>query len=242
MPLLLFSHSAMSDSLRLQHARLLCSSPSPGVGSNSCPLSQWCQPSQPLLSPVPPAFKLSQHQCLFQWVCSSHQVAKVLEFQLQHQSFQWYSILISFRIDRFDLLAVQRTLKSLLQHHHSKAPVLLCSAFFTVQLSHLYMTTEKTIVLTIWTFVSKVMLLLFHRLWRFLIVFLLRNKHLLISWFQSPSTVILELKKIKSVIVSIFPPSICYEVVELDAMILALRMLSFKPVFSLSSLTFIKSF
>ena len=93
------------------------------------------------------------------------------------------------------------------------------------------MTPEKTIVLTIWTFMGKVMPLSFSRLWRFLIAFLLRNKHLLILWFQSPSTVILELKKIKSVIVSTFSPSICYEVVELDAMILAFWMLSLKPVF-----------
>ena len=104
------------------------------------------QPSHPLLSPSPPAFSISQHQGLFQWVSSSHQVAKVLEFQLQHQSFSEYSGLISFRMDWFDLLAAKGTLKSLLQHHSSKASVLWLSAFFIVQLSYPYMTTGKTIV------------------------------------------------------------------------------------------------
>ena len=108
------------------------------------------QPSHPLSPPSPPALNLSQHQGLFQWVSSSHQVAKVLELQLQHQSFQW--ILISFRIDWFDLLAVQGTLKSLLQHHSSKPSILQCLAFFLVQLSHTYMTTGKTTVLTLETF------------------------------------------------------------------------------------------
>ena len=109
----------------------------------------------PLSSPSPSAFNLSQHQGLFQWVSSSHQVAKVLELQLQHQSFHWYSGLISFRMDRLDLLAVQGTLKNLLQHHSSKASILQHSAFFIVQLSHPYMTTGKTIALTSWTFVGK---------------------------------------------------------------------------------------
>ena len=102
------------------------------------------QPSRPLLSPSPPIFNLFQHQDLFQWVSSSHQVAKGLEFQLQHQSFHWTL--------RTDLLAVQGTLKNLLQHHSSKASILWCSAFFIVQLSHPYMTTEKTIALTSQTF------------------------------------------------------------------------------------------
>ena len=120
------------------------------------------QPSQPLSSPSPPAFNLSQHQGLFQWVSSSHQVAKVLELQLQHQSFpikipNEYLGLISFRMDRLDLLAVQGTLKGL-QHHSSKASILKCSSFFMVQHSHPYMTTGKTIALTRWTFVSKAML------------------------------------------------------------------------------------
>ena len=110
--------------------------------------------------------------------------------------------LISFRMDRLDLLAVQGTLKSLLQHHSSKASVLRHSAFFTVQLSHAYMTTGKTIALTRWTFVGKVMSLLFNMLSRLVITFLPRRKYLLISWLQSPSAVILEPKKIKSATVS----------------------------------------
>ena len=117
-----------------------------------------------------------------------HQVAKQLELQLQHQYFNEYSGLISFRIDRFDLLAVQGTLKSLLQHHTSKASILQCSAFFMVQLSHPYITTGKTIALTRWTFVDKVMSLFFNMLSRFVIAFP-RSKHLLISWLQSPSAV-----------------------------------------------------
>ena len=117
-----------------------------------------------------------------------------------------YSGLISFRIDWFDLLAVQGILKSLLQHHNLKASVLRRSAFFMVQLSHLYMTTGKTIALTIRIFVSKMMSLLFNMLSRFVIALLPKGKHLLISWLQSPSTVILELKKIKSVNVSTFSP------------------------------------
>ena len=119
-----------------------------------------------------------------------------------------------------DLLAVQGTLKSLLQHHSSKASILWCSAFFIVQLSHPYMTTGKTIALTIWTCVGKVMSLLFNMPSRFVIAFLPRSKRLLISCLQSSSTVILEPKKIKSVTVSILSPSICHEVMGLDAMIL----------------------
>ena len=109
-----------------------------------------------------------------------------------------------------DLLAVQGTLKSLLQDHSSKASILQCSAFFMVQLSHPYMTTGKTRALTIWTFVGKVMSLLFSMLSRLVIAFLLRNKHLLISWLQSPSAVILEPKKIKSATVPIVSPSVCH--------------------------------
>ena len=112
------------------------------------------QPSHPLSSPSLPALNLSQHQGLFKWVSSSHQVTKVLEFQLQHQSFNEYSGLISFRMDWLDLLAVQGTLKSLLQHHDSKASILQCSAFLIIQLSHPYMTTRKTIALTTGNFVG----------------------------------------------------------------------------------------
>ena len=115
------------------------------------------QPSHPLSSPSPTAVNLSQHQGLFKWVSSFYQVAKVWEFQLQHQSCQWiYSGLIqSFRMDWLDLLAVQGTLKSLFQHHSSKASILWCSTFFIVQLSHPYMTTGKTIAFTRWIFVGK---------------------------------------------------------------------------------------
>ena len=120
-----------------------------------------------------------------------------------------HSGLISFRMDWLDLLAVQGTLKSLLQHHSSEASVLWCSAFFTVQLSHPYMTTGKTITLTRWNFVNKIMSVPFNMLSRLVITFLPRSKHLLISWLQSPSAVILEPPKIKSATVS---PSICYEV------------------------------
>ena len=128
-----------------------------------------------------------------------------------------YSGLISFRIDWLDLPAVQGTLKSLLQHHSSKASVSQHSAFFMVQLSHPYMTTGKTRALTRWIFVGKVMSLLFNMLSRMVIVFLPRSKHLLISWLQSPSAVMLELSKIKSDTVSIVSPFICHEVMGPDA-------------------------
>ena len=126
--------------------------------------------------------------------------------------------MISFRIDWLDLPVVQGTLESLLQHHSSKASIFWCSAFFMVQLSHLYMTTGKTIALTRQTFVGKIMSLLFNMLSRFVIIFLPRSKHLLISWPQSTSMVILEPKKVKSVMVSIVSPSICHEVMGPDAM------------------------
>ena len=120
--------------------------------------------------------------------------------------------LISFRMDCLDLLAVQGTLKSLLQHHSSKASILWCSAFFIVQLSHPYMTTGKTIALTRWTVVDKVMSLLFNMLSRLVIAFLPRSKGLFISWLQSPSAVILKPPRIRSVTVSTVSPSICHEV------------------------------
>ena len=131
-----------------------------------------------------------------------------------------YSGLLSFRIEWFYLLAVQGILKSLLQYHSSKSLILQHSAFFMVQLSHPYMTTGKTIALTMWIFVSKVMSLLFNMLSKLVIAFLPRSKHLLISWLQSPSAVILELKKMKSDTVSTFSPCTCQEVMEPDAMIL----------------------
>ena len=130
-----------------------------------------------------------------------------------------YSGLISFRIDWFDLLVVQGTLKSLLQHHSSKVPIIQHSVFFMVQLSHPYMTTGKTIALTRWTFVDKVMSLLFNMLSSLVITFLTRSKCLLISWLQSPSKVILEPPKIKSVTVSVVSPSIFHEVMGPDAIL-----------------------
>ena len=126
---------------------------------------------------------------------------------------------LNFMLDWFDLLAVQGPLKSLLQYHIWKASVLQHSVFFMVQLSHPYMTTGKTIALTRWSFVGKLMSLLYNMLSRFLIAFLPRSKCLLILWLHSPSAVILEPKKIKSVTVSTFPPSICQEVMGPDAMI-----------------------
>ena len=154
-----------------------------------------------LSSPSPPAPNPSQHQGLFQWVNSSHEVAKVLEFQLQHQSFR-HPGLISCRMDWLDLLEIQGTLKSLLQHHSSKASILQRSAFFTVQLSHPYTTTRKTIALTRRTLVGKTMSLLFNMLSRLVITFLPRSKCLLISRLQSPSAVTLEPPRLKSDTVS----------------------------------------
>ena len=151
-----------------------------------------------------------------------------------------YSGLISLRTGWFDILEVQETLKSLLQHHSSKASILRCSAFYIVQLSHPYIITGKTIALTRRTLLGKVMSLLFNMLSRFVIGFLPRSKILLISWLQSPSAVILEPKKIKSDTVSIVSPSICHHKMGPDAMILVFWMLSFKPLLSLSSFTFIK--
>ena len=186
----------MSDSFQphgLQHTRLPCPSPTPRVHSNSRPSSRYAiQPSHPLLLPSPPAFNLSEHQGLFQWVSSLHQVTKVLDFQLNISPSNEYSGLISFRMDWLDLLAIQGNLKSLLQYHSLKASIFQWSAYFIVQLSHLYMTSGKTITLTRWTFVGKVMSLLFNVLSRLLITFIPRSKHLLTLWLQSPSAVILE--------------------------------------------------
>ena len=153
-----------------------------------------------------------------------------------------YSRLISFRMDWLYLLAVQGTLKTLLQHHSLKASILRCSAFFIVQLPHPYVTTGKTIALTRWTFVGKVMSLLFNMLSRLVIAFLPRSKHLLISWLQSSSAVIMKPPKIKSFTVSIVFPSICQEVMGPNVTIFVFWMLSLKPAFSLSSFTFIKRF
>ena len=173
------------------------------------------QPFYHLLPPSPPALNLSQHQGLFQWVGSSHQLAKVLGLQLQHSPSSEYSGLISFRIDWLGLLAVQGTLKSFLQHHSFKASVLWCSAFFMVQLSQPYMTTGKTIVLTRWTFVGKVMSLLFNMLSGLVIAFLPRSKCLN---FMVAVTICSDIgaQEKQSVTVS---PSIYHEVMQPDAMI-----------------------
>ena len=168
---------------------------------------------------------------VFSNIWSLHRVAKVLELQLQHQSFQWIIRIDFFRIDGYDLLAVEGTLKSFLQHQSSKASVLWCSVFFMVQLSHPYLTTGKTIALTRWTFAINVMSLLFNMLSKLVMAFLPRSKRLLISGLQSPSAVILELKEIKSVTVSIVSLSNFHEVMGLDAVIFVFGMLSFKPGF-----------
>ena len=158
-------------------------------------MSQWCHPTISS-SLVPFASCLQSFPASGSFPMTLLQEAKVLEFKLQHQSLQWTPRTISFRMDWLDLFAVQGTLKSLLQHHSSKASLLWCSAFFIVQLSHPYMTTGKTIAWTLQTFVSKVISLLFSMLPRFVIAFLPRSKCLLISWLQSPSAMILERPKI----------------------------------------------
>ena len=191
----------MSNSLwphQLQHTRRPCPSPTPGVYSNSCPLSLWGHPtiSSSVISfsshlqpfPASGSFQMSQF-----FTSGGQSIG--LSFSISPSN--EYSGLTSFRMDWLDLLAVQGTLKTLLQHHSLKASILQHSAFIIVQLSHLYMTTGKTIALTRWTFVSKLMSLLFNTLSRFVIAFLPRSKHLLISWLQSPSAVILEPKKMK---------------------------------------------
>ena len=169
-----------------------------------------------------------------------YQEVKVVELQLQHQSFQWIFGLISFRIDWFDLLAAQGTLKSLLQHHSSKALILQCSAFFMVQLTSIH-DYWKNHIFDNMDLCQQSDIGVFNMLSRIVIDFLPRRKHLLISWLQSPAvTVPLEPKKIKSVTVSIVSPSVCHEAMGLDAMISVFWMLSFKPAFPLSSFTFSK--
>ena len=215
----------MSNSLQphgLQHARLPCSSPTPGACLSSCPLSWWCHPT--ISSSVIPFSSCLQSFPAWGSVLRIRW-PKYWSFSFSISPSNDYSGLISFSMDWFDLLAVQGTLKTLLQHHSSKASVLWHSVFFMVQLSHPHMTTGKTIALTRQTFVSKVMSLLFNMLSRLVITFLPRSKHLLISWLQSPSAVILEPKKIKSITVSIVSPSVCHEVMGLDAIILAFWML-----------------
>ena len=191
------SLSVMSSSLQphgLQHTRPSCPSPTPGVYPNSCPLSRWCHPaissSVVPFSSCPQSFPASGS---FQESALRIRWPKYWSFSFSISPSNEYSRLISFRMDWLDLLAVQGTLKSLLQHHSSKASILRRSAFFIVQLSHPYMTTGKIIGLTRWTFVDKVMSLLFNLLSRLVITFLPRSKRLLISgcnhhlqWFWSP--------------------------------------------------------
>ena len=207
-----FSSVAQSS----QHARPPCPSPTPRVHPNSCASSQWCHPA--ILSSVVPVFSCPQPlpasesfpmSQLFAWGGQSIGVsasASVLPKSLSIGPSKEHPGLISFRMAWLDLLAVQGTLKSLLQHHSSEASILWHSAFFTVQLSHPYMTTGKTTPLTRRTFVGKVIALLFNMLCRLVITFLPRSKRLLISWLQSPSAVILEPQKIKSDTVSTVSP------------------------------------
>ena len=174
-----------------------------------------------LLSPIPPNIRVFSNKSTLRmrW-------PKYCSFSFSISPSSENPGLISFRIDWLDLLAVQGTLKSLLQHHSSKASILRYSAFLTVQLSHPYMTTGETIALTRWNFVGKVMSLLFNMLSRLVIIFLPRSKRFLISWLQSLSAVILEPPKIKSTTVSIVSPSIWHEVMGPDAMILVFLALS----------------
>ena len=176
----------------------------------------FCHPAiSSSVTPSPSSLNLSQHQGLFQWVGCSHQMTRILELQLQHQSFQWVSGLISIMTDWFELLAVQGTFRNLIQHHSSKASILSCPAFSTFQLSQLYVTIRKTIGLTMWILVSRVMSLIFSTLSRFVLSSLPGSNCLLISWLPSRFTVILEPPKRKSVTASTFSPSICSEVVGL---------------------------
>ena len=230
-----FSHSVMSNSLRpheLQHTRPPCPSPTPGVHTNSGPLSRWCHPSVsssvvpfsscPQSLPASESFPMSQ---LFAWGgqrIGVSALASVLPMNTQDWSPLGWTGWISLQSKEL----------SRVFSNSSEASILWHSAFFTVQLSHPYMTTGKTIALTRWTFVGKVISLLFKMLSRLVITFFPRNKRLLISWLQSPSAVILEPQKIKSDTVFTVSPSICRELMGPDAMILVFWMLSFKPTFS----------
>ena len=207
-----------------------------GVCSNSCPLSWWyhltvsfsvapfsCPQSVPSSRPFPMSWLFTSGGQTI-WASAS---VSILPIQ------GWFPLYLT---DLF-LPDVQGTLKHIFQHHSLKASILRYSPFFMVQLSHLYMTTGETIALTLQTFVDKVISLLLNMLSRLVITFLPRSKRLLISWLQSPSTVILEPKKIKLLIVFIVFPSICHKAMELDAMIFVSWMLSFKEAFSLSYFT-----
>ena len=176
----------------LQYTRLPCPSPTPGACSNSCllsPSSDAIQPSHPLPSPSPPAFYLSQYQGLFQWVSFSHRWPKYWSFSFHICPSYEYSRLIFFTIDWLDLLAVQGTLKSLLQIFSSKESILQCLAFCIFQISHPYMITEKVIALTIWIFVGKVMSVLFNTLSSFVITILSRRASLVVQMVKNPRAV-----------------------------------------------------
>ena len=231
----------MSDSLQphgLQHTRLPCPSPTPRACSNSCPLNRWCHPNT-LSSDIPFSSCLQSFPASGSFLMSALHIRWPKYWSFSISPSNEYTGLISFRIDWFDLLAVQGTLKSLLQHHSSKASILQHSDFFMVQLSHPYM-TGKTIALTIWTFVDEVMYLLFNMLSRLVIAFLPRSKCLLLSCMRSPSAVILEPKKVVYHCFLCFP-SICHKVMGPDVMIFIFWLLNFKWAFSLSFFTFIKS-
>ena len=210
-----FSCSVVSDSLQPhepQHSRPPCPSPTPGVYPHSTSIESM-MPSNHLILGHPllllpsifPSIRVFPDESAFliSW-------PKYWSFSFSISPYNDHTRLISFRMDWLDLLAVQGTLKSLLQHHSSKALILLHLAFFIVQLLHPYMTTGKTIALTRWTFFDKVTSLLFNMLSRLVITFLPRSKPLLISWLQSLSAVILEPIKIKSTNVSTVSPSICH--------------------------------
>ena len=178
----------------MQHARLPCPSPTPRACSNSCPSHWWCHSNHLilchpllLLPSIFPSIRVFSNE-------SVHHIRwpKYWSFSFSISTCNEYSGLISYRTDWLDLLAIQGTLKCLIQHHSSKALILWCSAFLIVEFSHPYpyVTTGKTIALTMWTFVGKVMSLLFNMLSKLVIAFLPRSKNLLISWLQSPSAVI----------------------------------------------------
>ena len=236
----------MSDSLwphGLEYARLPSPSQNPRACSNSCPLSQWwCHPTISSVVPLSSclqSFPASGSFPMSQFLESGGQSIGVSATATIHP------VIIQ---DRFPLGLTGLISYSPRDSQESspipqfKSSILQCLAFFIVQLSHPYMTTGKTTALTRWIFVGKVMSLIFNMLFRLVITFLPRSKHLLVSWLQSSSAVILEPRKIKSVTVSIVSPSICHEVMGPDSMIFAFWMLSFKLAFWLSSFTFIKRF
>ena len=230
-----FSRSVTSISLwphGLQHTRSSCPSPTPRVYSNSCPLNWWCHPT--ISSSVIP-FSSCLQSCP---ASGSFQMSWFFTSGGQSIGVSASASVFSVNIKDWFPLGWTGWICHPRDSQESKASVLQCSAFFIVQLSYPYMTTRKTIALTIWTFAGKVMFLLFNMLSRLVILFLPRNKWILISWLLLPSSVNLEPRKIVSP--CIVSPFVCHEVMGPDAMIVSFWMLSFKPTFSLSSFTFIK--